>query len=250
MRKFDLGGTWRMSGNGYAVEGQIPGSVYSFLHVDNPILPDPHVADNEDAYIALMDHDFTFERTFPGVMGKNITLVFEGLDTLCSVYLNGTHVADTDNMHLRYEFDITELVREHNELRVVCHSPTKYIREQDAKSHLFGATDCMRGYPHLRKAHCMMGWDWGPRLPDAGIWRDVYLLQHNSSGRISDVRVTQRHENGRVFLTPTMEFAGQGTPEFWLTAPDGSVTALEVGKETEVQTPQLWWPNGLGEQPL
>ena len=78
MRKFDLGGKWRMTGGGYAVEGKIPGSVYSFLHLDNAILPDPHVGDNEDAYIALMEHDFTFERTFPGVMGKNITLVFEG----------------------------------------------------------------------------------------------------------------------------------------------------------------------------
>ena len=251
MRKFDLGGTWRMTGNGYAVEGQIPGSVYSFLHVDNPILPDPHVADNEGIYLGISEHDYTFTRTFDWWdEGYRTTLVFQGLDTLCSIYLNGAHVADTDNMHLRYEFDVTELVREHNELSVVCHSPTRYIREQDAKSHLFGATDCMVGYPHLRKAHCMMGWDWGPRLPDAGIWRSVYLLQHNGGGRITEACVTQRHEGGRVFLTPGMEFAGDGTPEFWLTAPDGSVTALAVGKETEVQDPQLWWPNGLGEQPL
>ena len=251
MRKFDLGGTWRMTGGGYAVEGKIPGSVYSFLHVDNAILPDPHVADNEDIYLEISEHDYTFSRTFDWWdEGYRTTLVFEGLDTLCSVYLNGTHVSDTDNMHLRYEFDITELVREHNELCVVCHSPTKFIREQDEKAKLFGATDCMRGYPHLRKAHCMMGWDWGPRLPDAGIWRDVYLLPHDHSGRILDARVTQRHENGRVFLTPIMEFVGEGTPECWLTAPDGSVTALAIGVETEVQNPQLWWPNGLGEQPL
>ncbi len=251
MKKCDLSGKWRMTGNGYDVEGQVPGSVYSFLYMDNALLSDPHVADNEDIYLEISEHDYTFSCTFDWWdEGYRTTLVFEGLDTLCCIYLNGTHVADTDNMHLRYEFDITELVREHNELCVVCHSPTKYIREQDAKSRLFGATDCMRGYPHLRKAHCMMGWDWGPRLPDAGIWRDVYLLQHDHSGRILDARVTQRHEDGRVFLTPIMEFVGEGTPECWLTAPDGSVTALAIGVETEVQNPQLWWPNGLGEQPL
>ncbi len=251
MRKYDLGGKWRMTGNGYDVQGTIPGSVYSFLHVDNALLPDPHVADNEDIYLAVSEHDYTFSRTFDWWdEGYRTTLVFEGLDTLCSIYLNGALVAETDNMHLRYEFDVTELVCEHNELRVVCHSPTRYIREKDQESHLFGATDCMRGYPHLRKAHCMMGWDWGPRLPDAGIFRDVYLLQHNGSGRITEARVTQRHEGGRVFLTPIMEFAGDGTPEFWLTAPDGSCTALALGVETEVQDPQLWWPNGMGEQPL
>ena len=251
MRKCDLSGTWRMTGNGYDVEGQVPGSVYSFLHVDNAILPDPHVADNEDIYLAISEHDYTFSRTFDWYdEGTRTILVFEGLDTLCSIYLNGTHVADTDNMHLRYAFDVTGLLRRHNELCVICHSPTKYIAEKDAQEKLFGATDCMQGYPHLRKAHCMMGWDWGPRLPDAGIWRDVYLLEDIAGGRILDVRVTQRHEGGRVFLTPTMEFAGNGTPEVWLNAPDGSVSALALGVETEVQDPQLWWPNGLGEQPL
>ncbi len=251
MRKFDLGGVWRMTGNGFDVEGQIPGSVYSFLHLENGILPDPHVADNELAYLALMEHDYTFERTFDWWDEEyGTTLVFEGLDTLCSIYLNGMLIADTDNMHLCYEFDVTQLLREHNTLRVVCHSPNKYIAQQDEKSHLFGATDCMVGYPHLRKAHCMMGWDWGPRLPDAGIWRDVYLLQNTGNVRITDVRITQRHEGGRVFLMPTVRFAGQGTPEVWLTAPDGTRTPLATGVETEIENPQLWWPNGLGEQPL
>ena len=251
MRKYDLCGKWRMTGNGYDVEGQVPGSVYSFLHVDNALLPDPHEADNEDIYLAVSEHDYTFSRTFDWYdEGIGTSLVFEGLDTLCSIYLNGTHVADTDNMHLRYAFDVTALLAEHNELCVVCHSPTKYIAEKDAQEKLFGATDCMQGYPHLRKAHCMMGWYWGPRLPDAGIWRDVYLLEDTAGGRILDVRVAQRHEGGRVFLTPTMEFAGNGTPEAWLNAPDGSVTALAIGQETEVQNPQLWWPNGMGEQPL
>ena len=64
MKKCDLGGKWRMTGNGYDVEGKIPGSVYSFLHVDNAILPDPCVADNEDIYLEISEHDYTFSRTF------------------------------------------------------------------------------------------------------------------------------------------------------------------------------------------
>ena len=43
-----------------------------------------------------------------------------------------------------------------------------------------------------------MGWDWGPRLPDAGIWRDISLISL-CDDRITELHVVQRHENGRVF---------------------------------------------------
>ena len=64
MKKYDLGGKWRMTGGGYDVEGVVPGSVYSFLYLDNKLLPDPYYRDNEDIYTALMEHEYTFERQF------------------------------------------------------------------------------------------------------------------------------------------------------------------------------------------
>lgn len=250
MKKYDLCGKWRMTGNGYDVEGQIPGSVYSFLYMDNALLPDPHVADHEDIYLAISEHDYTFTCNFYSApVCCPVYLVFEGLDTLCSIYLNDALVAQTDNMHLRNEFDVTALLAEQNTLRVVCHSPTHYIAEKDKQACLFGATDCMRGYPYLRKAHSMMGWDWGPRLPDAGIFRAVYLLEQDS-GRIHDLRVTQRHEEGCVFLTPTVDYEGDEAVEITLVTPDGVRIDIENGVEIEVPDPQLWWPNGLGKQPL
>ena len=109
MKVFGLNGLWRMIGNGYDVMGYVPGSVYSFLHIDNNILPDPYYRDNEDIYTSLMEHEYTFERTFNYERTNNKTfLVFEGLDTLCSVYLNGKLLGKTDNMHIKYEFDLQE----------------------------------------------------------------------------------------------------------------------------------------------
>jgi beta-mannosidase len=35
-----------------------------------------------------------------------------------------------------------------------------------------------------------------------------------------------------------------------LTAPDGKVIEIAPNAETEIQAPQLWWPNTLGAQPL
>ena len=91
MKKYDLGGKWRMTGGGYDVEGVVPGSVYSFLCLDNKLLPDPYYRDNEDIYTALMEHEYTFERQFCYAYDDKqtdapISLVFEGLDTLCTVF--------------------------------------------------------------------------------------------------------------------------------------------------------------------
>ena len=210
-----------MTGNGYAVEGTVPGSVYSFLYLDNALLPDPYYRDNEELYLALMEHEYTFIKTFSAApKDLPVSLVFEGLDTLCSVYLNGNKLADTDNMHLRYEFDVSRALRVgENELKVVCHPISPYLRERDKEAKLFGATDCMAGYPHVRKAHSMMGWDWGPRLPDAGIWRSVYLLEKDSA-EIQETHIFQRHENGKVFLTPKIKSDG-GELSILLLSPNG-----------------------------
>ncbi|MDE7299181.1 MAG: glycoside hydrolase family 2 protein [Lachnospiraceae bacterium] len=82
-----------------------------------------------------------------------------------------------------------------NELRVVLHSPLKYIREENKKIYTGGSMECTEGFPHLRKAHCMLGWDWGPRLPDAGIFRAVELLAVKKA-RLESVYVSQYHEKG------------------------------------------------------
>ena len=251
MKKLCLTGIWTMAGNGYNVNGRIPGSVFSFLHIDNAILPDPSYRDNEQLYLDISEHEYTFARTFAYTpTGNPVRLVFEGLDTLCTVYLNGEKIADTDNMHVCYEFDITALLQAgENTLTVVCHPVNPYMKERKANARLFGATDCMEGYPYVRKAHCMMGWDWGPRLPDAGIWRSVYLLEKDSA-EIVDFSVTQRHENDRVYLTPSVMTDGDCVVEVTLRAPDGTETPLIANEENEVKNPLLWWPNGLGEQPM
>ena len=251
MKKLCLNGIWTMAGNGYNVNGRIPGSVFSFLHIDNKILPDPSYRDNEQLYLDVSKHEYTFARAFDyPPTGNPVRLVFEGLDTLCTVYLNGEKIADTDNMHVCYEFDVTALVQAgENTLTVVCHPVNPYMKERNANARLFGATDCMEGYPYVRKAHCMMGWDWGPRLPDAGIWRSVYLLEKDSA-EIVDFSVTQRHENGRVYLTPSVMTDGDCVVEVTLRAPDGTETPLIANEENEVKNPMLWWPNGLGEQPM
>lgn len=70
------------------------------------------------------------------------------------------------------------------------YSPIKYIEEKNAETPLWGVASTMAGYPHIRKAHYMFGWDWGPKLPDMGIWRDVELIAVNG-GLIDGVYVNR-----------------------------------------------------------
>ena len=113
----------------------------------------------------------------------------------------------------------------------------------------------MPGYPHLRKAHYMFGWDWGPKLPDLGLWRGV-RLEGYTGGRIRDMHIRQRHEQGRVILScaADLDIWSEGVTACWeVTAPDGqswSVPLADGKAELTIREPQLWWVRGLGGQPL
>lgn len=253
MKKFLLNGLWHMEGAGYACEGTIPGSVYSFL-LDNGLMENPHYRDNDWKYCKLLENTFTFSRRFNYAPAGNasVLLCCEGLDTLCNLYLNGTLVAYTDNMHRSYEFDVTNLlIKGENELKAEFLSPNLYIKEKQKQEYLacFNS-ESLDGYSHIRKAHCMMGWDWGPRLPDAGIWKDIYLLTVDTD-RLADVHILQRHEKGQVFVTPIVS-SQRGSAQIFvtMTAPDGTQLQLSANEETRIEEPMLWWPNGYGEQNL
>ena len=130
MKRISLDGIYRMTGGGYGCEGTIPGSLYSFL-LDGGLMPDPYYRDNEVDALALTYVDYTFTKNFTVKRSDNpYVLRFEGLDTFCDVYLNGRHVAHTDNMHIAYEFDVTDkLLSGENTLEVVCHPIHDYIRK-------------------------------------------------------------------------------------------------------------------------
>ncbi len=251
MKKFILNGQWNMSGGGYNCNGTIPGSVYSFL-LDNNLMDDPFYRDNERDALKLMENDFDFSKKFNFEKSDYPVLLHcDGLDTLCDIYLNGKQIANTDNMHRTYEFDVTDiLINGENEIKITCLSPNKFVREMHQKEYLRGCGDALLGHPYLRKASCMMGWDWGPMLPDAGIWKDIYLLTVDSD-RIDEVHITQRHADGKVFVTPSVK-TQKNVAEIVVkvTDPCGNEFTLPANIESEIENAMLWWPNGFGEQNL
>lgn len=256
MQRLLLNGEWELSmPDREAVTGDIPGSVYSFLLASDS-MKDPYWRDNELEALQLMENDFTFKRLFylsdDFINCSEIFLCCEGLDTICQVYINSSKAGKADNMHRTWIFNITDYVKSgDNEISVVISSPTSFIRESYEKDHIVGAHHAMRGFPHIRKAHCMFGWDWSPRLPDAGIWRDISIIGVDSA-YIEDIHLRQKHDNGSVFVSADIRIHGQADIEVTITDPDKGIVAVgdEAANTFEIENPQLWWPNGYGSQPL
>lgn len=268
------GWTLRVDESGEELPAVVPGSVYQDL-LHNGKMEDPYYRDNELTALPWMERDFSYTCSFsvpPAFREQEeIVLRFEGIDTVADLFLNDLPLGHVENMHRTWEFSIRDkLVPGENRLRVLLRSPIRFIREANARNPLLGTADAMAGFPHLRKAHCMFGWDWGPRLPDAGIWRPVSLLAY-SKARIDSVYITQLHQPDQVSLRVQTEvrLAGQREPvpldgtaaarlgltcRATVTGPDGR-TFPASGQELLdgtlcIPNPQLWWPNGYGEQPL
>lgn len=261
-----LNGRWNMadSESGRVIRTDVPGSVYSAL-LANKIILDPYVGLNQYDVLKYSEKDYIFERDFvPESDIKNsdkVYLRFEGIDTLADIILNEEKIGTTDNMHRAYEFDITDKLSEGaNHIKVYIHSPVEYIRKMNEKLPLWGVSSTMAGYPHMRKAHYMFGWDWGPVLPDMGIWRDVELVGVNG-GRIESVHVTQQHKENSVKLNFDAVISDISSDklrmEVALTSPDGSKSVLDTGVtgknshiECIITNPALWNVRGYGKQDL
>ena len=253
MKIMNLGGAWKMRqcGTENWHDALVPGSVYADLMRDGS-MPDPFWRDNELAAFELLKNDFEYRRTFTvdSLESNRIVLRCHGLDTLAHVILNGAEIAYAENMHITWMWDVKALLKEgENELVIRFDSPIHPALERYDLSPGWCSSDAIPGFQHVRKAHCMYGWDWGPRLPDAGIWRDIELLFIDEA-RLESVLVWQDHEDGKVTLRFEPEIDGRADAvQVTVTAPDGETFVSDGGSIT-IENPQLWWPSGYGEQPL
>ena len=255
----NLGGAWRMREADSETwhSAHVPGSVYADLMADGT-MPDPFWRENELDAFERMKKDYVYQRTFTvseaQLAHAHVELVCEGLDTLAHVSLNGREIAFADNMHITWVWDVKEQLHAgENTLEIRFDSPILYCAKKAEEAPGWESSDATPGFRHLRKAHCMFGWDWGPRLPDAGIWRPIFLRTWDTA-RLENALMLQAHHDGVVDVTIRPEIAGESAWSAEITAPDGEVLTLPETTAAEqviaIQNPQLWWPNGLGKQPL
>jgi len=266
MKTHSLTGIWqfRQVGTPEWLPAQVPGGVHTDLLALGR-LPDPFAGDNERrvAWVAQADWEYQLVFSVDAELRQqgHVWLVCDGLDTLATVTLNGQLLGSTANMFRQYRWDVKGLLQpDGNELHVRFASPVRYAEQHQAVRALAGVSQAIAGGPHLRKAPCQFGWDWGPQLPPIGIWKDI-RLEAFTSARLADVHVRQQHQAGAVQVEARVtvdQWVAGLSASLRVTAPDGTTRAVSAALESaaggrlvlDIDHPQLWWPNGLGAQPL
>jgi beta-mannosidase len=268
MQCLDLNGQWTVvqAGKKERLPAQVPGCVHLDLLAAGKI-PDPFFRDNEDSLQWIGRTDWIYARTFHApaslLAQERVLLRCEGLDTLATVMVNGREIARTDNMFRTWEFDIRALLRAgRNAIEIRFASAEAYVAERQKQRYLHGWTHNrdIAGRPWLRKEPCNFGWDWGPVLVTCGIWRSIQIVAFNNA-RLTGVRIRQVHADGRVQLAVTPEIEALGAGEVVadirvsldgrevVRAKTTGIGALPAANLV-LAHPQLWWPNGMGKQPL
>lgn len=242
---------------------EVPGDIHPAL-VKAGRLPDPFKDSNSLECAWTRKKSWFFRREFgvpSGFKGKRVMLVFDGIDTYATIFVNRKKVGQTENAFLQYRFDITEQVEygRANEVEVCIHAIEHVLSEHDT-SRYFACFDNRRVF--ARKPQCQFSWDWAPDLPAVGIWQGV-RVEAVDTGVIEDVYV-RTELNGSVHFQVTLdkktkEFLKKGA-ELILEAAIEDQTGKVVkslkamGRKTFinlcVENPRLWWPNGYGQPSL
>ncbi|MGC9468307.1 MAG: beta-mannosidase [Anaerolineae bacterium] len=248
------------------MQAEVPGSVHAAL-LQQGSIADPFVADNEldVQWVAERDWEYKvrFEVAPEMLQEERIFLVCDGLDTLADVSLNGRFLDHTDNMFRQYRWEVTDAVSAGlNEVHVTFASTVESMLKKQEEEPLIGPSQSIPGGAHVRKAPCQFGWDWGPQLPPIGPWREM-RLEGVSTARFGDVHIRQFHDAKGVTLQAALRLerwvpadlqatlrVTSPTGERWEATTPLVETEIHGELAVRIEDPQLWWPNGLGPQPL
>lgn len=282
MRRRDLSAGWRLSDARGPVptpvaeaiaDGGVSATVPGCVHVDlldANLIPDPYFGENE-AQVAWIGHvDWTYTCRFAWNADGEVRhdLVFDGVDTVAAIELNGVVLGEVANQHRRYRFDVAALLRDgENDLVVRFRAP---LREIAARSLGLGARP--RPYPlpyeALRKSAANFGWDWGIATFTTGMWRAV-RLESWSTARLGGVRVVATPDGaaGTVAVDARVDAAqSEGAATHAANVVRVTVSGPSLAEPVVAEAPiaadgmahvevalasaERWWPVGHGAQPL
>lgn len=234
---------------------KIPGTVHLDL-MNNKVIPDPFKDENEKKvqWVENEDWDYqtNFEISFKEFNYDNIDLVFNGLDTFSEIYLNGKLLRKTDNMFRTWEIPVKEYLKQGTNLLQVKFKSAVNEGKELAKKVPFTMPESPRSF--VRKAQYQFGWDWGPRLVTAGIWKDV-KLEFWGNAKIKNVQVQQKSlsdTEAEVSFNMSIFAEEEGEYFTWFNLNRGMHKFhLNKGLNTiilpyKIKDPKRWQPNGRG----
>jgi beta-mannosidase len=189
-----------------------------------------------------------------------VRLRFDGLATLAEVWLNGERVLESSNMFCAHEVDVTDLIRDENDLALVFRSLGTALAERRPRP---------RWKTNLVD-HQQLRWfrttllgripGWTPAIKPVGPWRPVWLertlvvdletldLRTDVSGDdgIVEVAVALRTLGGAEVASASLRI---GETEYNVEV-ESSGDDCKVRGTVRVSSPELWWPATHGEPNL
>jgi beta-mannosidase len=242
------------------VSAQVPGNVELDLERAG-ILPEIFYGTNIRLLRPYEFYEWWYTRDFElpeGDAGQPYDLVFGGLDTLATVWLNGVQIGEVANALIEHRFPVAAALRPGaNHLAVRLRSVVNDARRRHYDAVVIGAEEREEAL-FTRKPSSAWGWDIMPRAVSAGLWRSVWLepyradaitqvyywtLHTDAAGASLGVRFQFRTAS-RELDGFSMRFHGAcGDHAFDFEWP---VEFLVGGCRIPVPGARLWWPQGYG----
>ncbi len=277
LKLIELNRNWKFHqiGKSEWYNASVPGCVHTDL-LNNSLIPDPFYRTNEKDLQWIDKTDWEYETTFivEGILLKeeNLELTFKGLDTYADVFLNDEKILSANNMFREWNVGCKSLLKQgENKLRILFHSPIKKdlpkleklgyglpaVNDQSEN----GGLGNQRISMFARKAPYHYGWDWGPRFVTSGIWRTIYLRAWNAF-TIKNIQIVQTGlTKDLANLIAQLEVNSNFDGDALLLIKDEDKNFVDkkiklikglnkISASFQIDKPNLWWPNGLGEQSL
>ena len=248
---------WEFSFENEWHKADVPGNTFSDL-LNHNFIADPFYGTNEDSVQWVANENWHYKSVF---LSDQITLkrqkqflVFNGLDTYAKVYLNDSLILVADNMFRKWKVDVKGILQKNNLLEIQFESVSKIEKQ---KQNILGYSLPGGSRVFTRKAGFHYGWDWGAKISPTGIWRKVELQSWNDC-KINNVYVIKDHLTDSVAnLTIGIEIESSTEKIINISAYSKVYEDFKLKEGNnkfsvliDIPNPELWWPNGYGEQKL
>lgn len=245
---------------------KVPGNVFIDL-LGAGLIKDPYYADqvNESRWVEKKNWEYktSFECDQSLLRNDHIDLIFDGLDTHASVFLNDSMVLKANNMFRSWTIDVKKQLRlGKNNLRVLFESAVLHGQNEAAKlPYVLPEEERI----FSRKAQFQFGWDFAPRFVGCGIWKPVKLNVWNDL-KINSVQhqvVSLNDSVAKLHFIIESFCQRMGEYELKISTNTSSNTSQEKIEESiskklksginsdtltlSILHPKLWWCNGMGE---
>ena len=247
----------------------VPGTIFANL-IETGAIDESDLLGNPEKYEHISETPWLFQKTFDCpediVAMDKCELVFDGLDTVSNVWLNGKLIGKTDNMFVQHRIDITGHIQsKDNHLMVKLDSAIDHSNRLEKRyGKLIPDMMGLSGRVYMRKAQHQFGWDFSPPLPGCGIFRDV-RIEGIKKARIENLHIrtvdcSEEFADIRVSVNLEKAIEGDYVCRLKMLSPDGATAAscdLQFHRRDDylsavlrVEKPLLWWPVGYGGQPI